>query len=159
MSRPRWIGLGALLLLLSLLPFVPHGGDDPGAIRNAGEAAAPPRPRPLTAGYGTVTSGFGRTIDRVVAAGLSVGRVDPAAAPATLVDDVVRCAVFEGQRYCLGTGWTDRTPAGVRASLATLGTRRAARTGVNPRTGEKVDIPAGKVPKFTAGSSLKSAVK
>ena len=30
---------------------------------------------------------------------------------------------------------------------------RAARTGVNPRTGEKVNIPAGKVPKFTPGSS------
>ena len=36
---------------------------------------------------------------------------------------------------------------------------RAARTGVNPRTGEKVNIPAGKVPKFTPGSSLKSSVK
>ncbi len=36
---------------------------------------------------------------------------------------------------------------------------RAARTGVNPRTGEKVQIAAGRVPKFTAGSALKSAVK
>ncbi len=36
---------------------------------------------------------------------------------------------------------------------------RAARTGVNPRSGEKVQIPAGKVPKFTPGSSLKEAVK
>lgn len=35
---------------------------------------------------------------------------------------------------------------------------RAARTGVNPRTGEKVRIPAGKVPKFTPGSVLKSSV-
>jgi DNA-binding protein HU-beta len=37
--------------------------------------------------------------------------------------------------------------------------RRAARMGVNPRTGEKVQIPAATVPKFQAGSSLKSAVK
>jgi DNA-binding protein HU-beta len=37
---------------------------------------------------------------------------------------------------------------------------RAARTGVNPRNpGQKVQIPASKVPKFTAGSGLKSAVK
>lgn len=36
---------------------------------------------------------------------------------------------------------------------------RAARTGVNPRSGEKVPIPAGRVPKFTAGSQLKEAVK
>jgi DNA-binding protein HU-beta len=37
--------------------------------------------------------------------------------------------------------------------------RRAARMGVNPRTGEKVQIPAATVPKFQAGSALKSAVK
>ncbi len=37
---------------------------------------------------------------------------------------------------------------------------RAARTGVNPRNpGEKVNIPAAKVPKFSAGSALKAAVK
>jgi len=36
---------------------------------------------------------------------------------------------------------------------------RAARMGVNPRTGAKVMIPATTVPKFSSGSSLKSAVK
>ncbi len=36
---------------------------------------------------------------------------------------------------------------------------RAARQGVNPRTGERVDIPATTVPKFSAGSQLKAAVK
>jgi DNA-binding protein HU-beta len=36
---------------------------------------------------------------------------------------------------------------------------RAARVGVNPRTGEKVDIPAATVPKFSAGSKLKASVK
>ena len=36
---------------------------------------------------------------------------------------------------------------------------RAARMGVNPRTGAKVQIPATTVPKFSAGSALKSAVK
>ena len=37
---------------------------------------------------------------------------------------------------------------------------RAARQGVNPRNPtEKVEIPAARVPKFSAGSSLKSAVK
>ena len=37
---------------------------------------------------------------------------------------------------------------------------RAARAGVNPRNPtEKVHIPAARVPKFSAGSSLKSAVK
>ncbi|MDP1629398.1 MAG: HU family DNA-binding protein [bacterium] len=37
--------------------------------------------------------------------------------------------------------------------------KRAGRTGVNPRTGEKIQIPAVKVPKFRAGKALKEAVK
>jgi DNA-binding protein HU-beta len=38
--------------------------------------------------------------------------------------------------------------------------RRAERQGVNPRNpGEKVTIPAATVPKFSAGSQLKQAVK
>ena len=37
---------------------------------------------------------------------------------------------------------------------------RAAREGVNPRNpGQKVQIPAATVPKFSAGSQLKTAVK
>jgi DNA-binding protein HU-beta len=37
---------------------------------------------------------------------------------------------------------------------------RAAREGVNPRNpGQKVHIPAATVPKFSAGSQLKAAVK
>lgn len=36
---------------------------------------------------------------------------------------------------------------------------RAARMGVNPRTGEKVHIAAARVPKFSAGSKLKASVK
>lgn len=36
---------------------------------------------------------------------------------------------------------------------------RAARMGVNPRTGEKIKIKATTVPKFKAGKSLKDAVK
>ena len=36
---------------------------------------------------------------------------------------------------------------------------RAARQGVNPRTGERVEIAATRVPKFSAGSQLKAAVK
>ncbi len=38
-------------------------------------------------------------------------------------------------------------------------TRRAARTGVNPRDpGKKIPIPARTVPKFTPGAVLKQAV-
>ena len=37
-------------------------------------------------------------------------------------------------------------------------TDRAARTGVNPRTGASIQIPAKTVPKFKAGKGLKDAV-
>lgn len=36
---------------------------------------------------------------------------------------------------------------------------RAARTGRNPRTGETLNIPETKVPKFKAGKKLKAAVQ
>lgn len=36
---------------------------------------------------------------------------------------------------------------------------RGPRQGVNPRTGERITIPGGKVPKFSAGAGLKSAIK
>ncbi len=37
--------------------------------------------------------------------------------------------------------------------------QRGARQGVHPRTGEAIQIAASKVPKFTAGSGLKKALK
>jgi DNA-binding protein HU-beta len=35
---------------------------------------------------------------------------------------------------------------------------RAARKGKNPRTGEKINIPAVTVPKFSAGATFKTAI-
>ena len=37
-------------------------------------------------------------------------------------------------------------------------TNRAATTGRNPRTGESIQIPASKRPKFTVGKALKDSV-
>ncbi len=37
--------------------------------------------------------------------------------------------------------------------------KRKARKGRNPRTGEEIKIPATKVPKFTPGKALKDAIK
>ncbi len=36
---------------------------------------------------------------------------------------------------------------------------RGARQGVNPQTGEKIQISASRVPRFSAGSALKKSVK
>lgn len=48
-------------------------------------------------------------------------------------------------------------------SIAGLGIfstkRRAARTARNPRTGETIQVPAMRVPKFRAAKALKDAVK
>lgn len=40
-----------------------------------------------------------------------------------------------------------------------LVSQRKEREGMNPRTKEKIKIPASKVPKFRAGQTLKDAVK
>lgn len=43
--------------------------------------------------------------------------------------------------------------------FGTFGTsKRKARNGRNPRTGETIQIPASTVPKFSAGKELKEAV-
>lgn len=52
---------------------------------------------------------------------------------------------------------------GQKVTLVGFGTfsvsKRKARKGRNPRTGAEIKIPATKVPKFTAGQTLKDAVK
>lgn len=57
----------------------------------------------------------------------------------------------------------DALAEGDKVSLISFGTfsvkTRAARTGLNPRTKETIEIPESKVPAFKAGSALKDAVK
>nr|HPI94209.1 HU family DNA-binding protein [Deltaproteobacteria bacterium] len=51
---------------------------------------------------------------------------------------------------------------GDKVTLVGFGTfevaKRAARDGINPRTGKKIKIKASKVPRFKAGKALKEAV-
>ncbi|MBE6554948.1 MAG: HU family DNA-binding protein [Ruminococcaceae bacterium] len=57
----------------------------------------------------------------------------------------------------------DAMKAGEKVQLVGFGTfavkERAARTGLNPKTGEKIEIPASKVPAFAAGKALKEAIQ
>jgi len=57
---------------------------------------------------------------------------------------------------------TETLAKGESIQLVGFGTfevrERAARTGINPRTKEKIDIAATKVPAFKAGRALKDAV-
>ncbi len=58
---------------------------------------------------------------------------------------------------------TEALKDGEKVALVGFGTfdvkERAARTGLNPRTKEKIEIAAAKVPGFKAGKALKDAVK
>ena len=58
---------------------------------------------------------------------------------------------------------TKALTGGQKVTLTGFGTfdvsKRAARMGVNPRTGAKIRISARKVPKFKAGKALKDAVR
>lgn len=57
---------------------------------------------------------------------------------------------------------TEALAEGNKVTLVGFGTfevrDRAARRGVNPATGEAIDIPASRVPAFKAGKSLKETV-
>lgn len=52
---------------------------------------------------------------------------------------------------------------GQKVTLLGFGTfavyERKARTGRNPKTGEAINIPAVRIPKFAAGKALKDSVK
>ena len=58
---------------------------------------------------------------------------------------------------------TSALKKGQTVTLVGFGTfkvsKRKARTGRNPRTGETITIKAAKVPKFKAGKGIKDAVK
>ena len=58
---------------------------------------------------------------------------------------------------------TSSLKKGQRVSLVNFGTftvaKRKARVGRYPRTGETLKIPAARVPKFSAGKTLRAAVK
>jgi len=78
------------------------------------------------------------------------GNTDLSKADATKAVDGVLAAV------------TSSLESGNEVRLVGFGTfsvaNRAASTGRNPRTGEAIQIPASKQPKFKAGKALKDAV-
>lgn len=61
------------------------------------------------------------------------------------------------------SGISGALSSGDSVSLVGFGTfsvtERAARTARNPRTGDPIQVPASKAPKFKAGKGLKDAVK
>jgi DNA-binding protein HU-beta len=80
-----------------------------------------------------------------VAADSGLSKTDSALAIDSLIDTVTRTLKKGDEVSITGFG---------KFSVI----KRAARLGVNPRTGERVKIKASKAPKFAAGSTLKQAV-
>jgi hypothetical protein len=141
MSRARKIAIGTFVLLLAATPFVPRGSDEDGSLLPTGDEKAGVLGTSASAGAGRVTPQMQAEIDRVVAAGRSLGRLSAKVAPGTLADRLVRCADLDGQRYCLHTGWTTRSEADVRARVGAAARTIAARTtgaqsGADETTGD-----------------------
>ena len=129
-SRPLWrhpvtIAAAALALTLGAVPLLPDGDDEQGEIAPSSETTTAPGG---AVGAGRVTRAMRAEIDRVLAEGRSLDRAEGRTATARAS---VRCAIFDGQRYCLGFGWTNRSRDQLAARLETPPTsgRKAERTG------------------------------
>ena len=108
LRHPAAIAAAVLALTLAAVPFLPDGNDPQGSITPSAEGARTPN-------RGVVTAEMRAEIERVVAAGAGLGQADGRTAAA---QKAARCATFEGQRYCLGVGWTNRSPEDVAARLS-----------------------------------------
>ena len=125
--RPLWrhpatIAAAALALTLGAVPFLPDG-DETGSLAPTAESTDAPG----AVGRGELTPEMQREIDRVLAEGTALDRAQGRTA---LARASVRCATFEGQRYCLGFGWTNQTREALAARLETRpSSGRVERTG------------------------------
>ncbi|MFC7359973.1 C39 family peptidase [Nocardioides astragali] len=117
-SRPLWrhpasIAAAVLALTLAGVPLLPDGDGDRGALAPTGEVTPAPEG---AGGRGEVTPEMQSEIDRVLAEGASLDR---ARGRTALARAAVRCATFDGQRYCLGFGWTNQTREALAARMTT----------------------------------------
>jgi DNA-binding protein HU-beta len=80
-----------------------------------------------------------------VAADSGLSKADSTRAIESLLDTVTKTLKKGGEVSITGFG---------KFSVV----KRAARAGVNPRTGERVKIKASKAPKFSPGASFKQAI-
>ena len=130
MTRPRVLLVGAtlLVLLLALAALIPRGADD-GGLQPSGRSGATATGAhawglSTSPGGGRVTPAMAAEIDRVVAEGRAAGRLTGKQPLGKLVGSLVRCAELDGQRYCLGLGWTDLAPAQPACGCSSVGRAR-----------------------------------
>ncbi|GCD90463.1 C39 family peptidase [Nocardioides sp. LS1] len=135
MPRPRTIAIGAFAVLLAATPFIPRGGGNEGALRPSGKQQYAALPGEAT-GYGPLTADLRAEVDRVVAQGRTLGRISGKTTTDALVRGLVRCADFQGQTYCLHSGWTESSPTTVQARMAVAARTIAARPAAGTTTGD-----------------------
>lgn len=124
-SRRRCVAvtLAALVLVALTAPLLPDAtSPQPAITPQAGRQEA------ATAGRNEVTAQMRAEIDRVVAEGSSI-RASAESSPYQRARAAARCATFDGQRYCLGVGWTTQSPEQVAARLAAPAPPGRERTG------------------------------
>ena len=118
-ERPLWrhpatVAAAALALTLGAVPLLPDDEHDTGEQGTIAPAASAAQAYTGTSGPGRVTAQMRAEIERVVAEGASLDRAQGRTAVARAA---VRCATFEGQRYCLGFGWTRQSRDVLAAGL------------------------------------------
>ncbi len=91
-----------------------------------------------TAGRGELTPQALAEIRRVTAR-RDGSTLSARSTPTALARDAVRCATFEGQRYCLGLGWTtaSQTVAQARVARAATDARALRRSSKTETTGDR----------------------
>ncbi|UCE78708.1 MAG: HU family DNA-binding protein [Nitrospiraceae bacterium] len=84
-------------------------------------------------------------IDKI-ASGAGLSKADASRALDTMLD-AIKSTLKKGQKVTL-------------VGFGTFSvSKRKARKGRNPKTGQSINIPASKSPKFSAGKALKDAIK
>lgn len=131
-QRAPMVAFVALLALVVTALVVPRGhAPDEGTLA---PATSPQYvARDSAPGPGVVSAGDQVEIDRVLAD--APARVSARLSAAELAERLVRCAEFEGQRYCLGVGWTEADPDVARAR-ATSAPHSVSRSALVESTGD-----------------------
>ena len=125
-SRRRSVAIAAAALALVAVaaPMLPDATSPGPALTPQGEQLRSSG----TAGRGAVTPEMQAEIDRVVAEGMAGGRT-AGASPYQRAQSLARCAELDGQRYCLGVGWTTQSESQVAARMAAPAAPGRERTG------------------------------
>ena len=96
------VSAAALALLVAGTPFLP---DDPGRLPQLQPRAGESLTTATASGIGAVTDEMRAEIERVIAEGARM-KASGRASTYDLAIASTRCATLEGQRFCLGLGWT-----------------------------------------------------